>query len=108
MAMASGVEARVPFLDQGVVDLAATCWPHNLKPGAQPAKQTVITDVIDPDAGARVRRHGTCGLNRLWQQFGPPMKPSQGPCTGRRHQPGHLDRPPTHQLDGQAVVPAAL
>jgi predicted amidohydrolase len=31
---------------------------------------TVISDVLDLDAVSRVRRFGTAGLNRLWQQFG--------------------------------------
>jgi predicted amidohydrolase len=30
---------------------------------------TVISDVLDLDAVDRVRRHGTAGLNRLWDQF---------------------------------------
>lgn len=29
---------------------------------------TVLTDVIDFDAVARVREYGTCGLNRIWAQ----------------------------------------
>ena len=32
---------------------------------------TVISDVLDLDAVSRVRRFGTVGLNRLWQQFRP-------------------------------------
>jgi predicted amidohydrolase len=31
---------------------------------------TVISDVLDLDAVARVRRYGTAGLNRMWEQFG--------------------------------------
>src|SRR3954449_6882663 len=31
---------------------------------------TVISDVLDLDAVHRVRRYGTAGLNRLWEQFG--------------------------------------
>ena len=30
---------------------------------------TVISDVLDLDAVTRVRRYGTAGLNRMWQQF---------------------------------------
>jgi len=30
---------------------------------------TVISDVLDLDAVTRVRRYGTTGLNRMWQQF---------------------------------------
>jgi predicted amidohydrolase len=30
---------------------------------------TVISDVLDLDAVTRVRRYGTAGLNRLWEQF---------------------------------------
>jgi predicted amidohydrolase len=31
----------------------------------------VLTDVIDLDEVTRVRRYGTAGLNRLWDQFAP-------------------------------------
>ncbi|MDX1875523.1 carbon-nitrogen hydrolase family protein [Mycolicibacterium sp. 120266] len=41
---------------------------RNQLPGAETA---VLTDVLDLAEAARVRHHGTAGLNRLWEQFRP-------------------------------------
>jgi predicted amidohydrolase len=35
----------------------------------------VLTDVLDFDEVTRVRRYGTAGLNRMWQQFRPDDEP---------------------------------
>src|SRR5699024_1149033 len=33
------------------------------------ASPTVLTDVLDLDTVTKVRRYGTCGLNRMWAQM---------------------------------------
>lgn len=35
------------------------------------AEECVLSDVIDLEESRRVRRHGTAGLNRVWEQFQP-------------------------------------
>jgi predicted amidohydrolase len=48
---------------------------------------TVISDVLDLDAVTRVRRYGTAGLNRLWQQFGDADPVLELPLYGGRIDP---------------------
>jgi predicted amidohydrolase len=48
---------------------------------------TVISDVLDLDAVVRVRRYGTTGLNRLWDQFGDGDTPLELPLYGGRISP---------------------
>jgi hypothetical protein len=49
---------------------------------------TVISDVLDLDAVSRVRRFGTAGLNRLWQQFGDGDQALELPLYHGRIDPG--------------------
>jgi predicted amidohydrolase len=48
---------------------------------------TVLTDVLDLDDVTRVRRYGTAGLNRMWDQFGPADEPLELPLYGGRIDP---------------------
>lgn len=48
---------------------------------------TTLTDVIDLDEVANVRRYGTAGLNRLWQQFRPDDQPLELPLYQGRIDP---------------------
>jgi predicted amidohydrolase len=48
---------------------------------------TVLTDVLDLDDVTRVRKYGTAGLNRLWDQFGPADDPLELPLYGGRIDP---------------------
>jgi predicted amidohydrolase len=52
------------------------------------AGPTVITDVLDLDAVTRVRRYGTAGLNRVWDQFGDGDATLELPLYGGRIDPG--------------------
>jgi predicted amidohydrolase len=47
---------------------------------------TVLTDVLDLDDVTRVRRYGTAGLNRVWDQFDPADDPLELPLYR-----GHID-----------------
>lgn len=47
----------------------------------------VLTDVVDFDDVARVRRYGTAGLNRMWEQFRPDDQPVELPVYGGRIDP---------------------
>ncbi|MDT8912298.1 carbon-nitrogen hydrolase family protein [Amycolatopsis sp. PS_44_ISF1] len=47
-----------------------------------------LTDVIDLDEVANVRRYGTAGLNRIWQQFRPGDPVLELPLYGGRIDPG--------------------
>lgn len=47
----------------------------------------VLTDVLDFDEVARVRRFGTAGLNRMWDQFRPGDAPLELPAYGGRIDP---------------------
>lgn len=47
----------------------------------------VLTDVIDLDDVARVREHGTAGLNRVWAQFRPDDRPLDLPAYQGRIDP---------------------
>ncbi|MET8869889.1 carbon-nitrogen hydrolase family protein [Nonomuraea sp. NPDC004580] len=49
---------------------------------------TVLTDVLDLDDVARVRRHGTAGLNRVWSQFTDADRPIDLPLYQGRIDPG--------------------
>ena len=48
---------------------------------------TVLTDVVDLDQCASVRRYGTSGLNRMRQQFGPGDPPLELPLYSGRIDP---------------------
>lgn len=43
------------------------------------AEECVLSDVIDLEESRRVRRHGTAGLNRVWEQFRPGDTPLRLP-----------------------------
>lgn len=51
------------------------------------AEDTTLTDVIDLDEVTKVRRYGTCGLNRPWSQFGPHDTALELPLYGGRIDP---------------------
>lgn len=51
------------------------------------AESVVLTDVIDLGEAARVREHGTAGLNRVWEQFRPGDAPLDLPLYGGRIDP---------------------
>lgn len=53
-------------------------------PGAETA---VLSDVLDLAEAARVRRFGTAGLNRLWEQFQPGDTPLELPMYGGKIDP---------------------
>lgn len=53
-------------------------------PGAETA---VLTDVLDLDEAGRVRRFGTAGLNRVWEQFRPGDATVELPLYGGRIDP---------------------
>ncbi|MBW0101066.1 carbon-nitrogen hydrolase family protein [Pseudonocardia sp. KRD291] len=55
---------------------------------APSAESCVLTDVLDLDEADRVRRYGTAGLNRLWQQFRPDDVPLDLPLYAGRIDPG--------------------
>jgi predicted amidohydrolase len=48
---------------------------------------TVLTDVLDLDEVARVRRFGTAGLNRMWEQFSAADPPLELPIYSGRIDP---------------------
>jgi predicted amidohydrolase len=48
---------------------------------------TVLSDVLDLDEVERVRRFGTCALNRMWNQFGDGDRPLELPLYGGRIDP---------------------
>ncbi|KAA0120322.1 carbon-nitrogen hydrolase family protein [Mycolicibacterium sp. P9-22] len=51
------------------------------------AEKVVLTDVLDLAEVARVRHHGTAGLNRLWEQFRPGDTPIALPLYGGKIDP---------------------
>lgn len=51
------------------------------------AETAVLTDVLDLAEAARVRLHGTAGLNRLWEQFRPGDTPVALPLYGGKIDP---------------------
>lgn len=51
------------------------------------AETAVLTDVLDLAEAARVRHHGTAGLNRLWEQFQPGDTPVALPLYGGKIDP---------------------
>ncbi|MFI9246574.1 carbon-nitrogen hydrolase family protein [Streptomyces sp. NPDC053086] len=48
---------------------------------------TILTDVIDLDDVTRVRRYGTAGVNRMWDQFTDTDAPIELPLYGGRLDP---------------------
>jgi predicted amidohydrolase len=46
------------------------------------AESTILTDVLDLEHVARVRRYGTAGLTRMWDQFQPEDQPLSLPLYG--------------------------
>ncbi|MFD7819206.1 carbon-nitrogen hydrolase family protein [Streptomyces sp. NPDC059785] len=54
---------------------------------APSAEDCVLTDVIDLGETDRVRRYGTAGLNRPWEQFGPGDAPVELPLYSGRIDP---------------------
>lgn len=51
------------------------------------AESCALTDVIDLSEAARVRRYGTAGLNRVWEQFQPGDVPVDLPLYGGKIDP---------------------
>lgn len=51
------------------------------------AENCALTDVIDLEEAARVRRFGTAGLNRVWEQFQPGDTPLELPLYGGKIDP---------------------
>ena len=51
------------------------------------ASDSTLTDVIDLDEVSNVRRYGTAGLNRVWDQFRPGDAPLELPLYGGRIDP---------------------
>jgi predicted amidohydrolase len=51
------------------------------------AEEVVLTDVLDLTEAGRVRRYGTAGLNRLWDQFQPGDTPLDLPLYAGRIDP---------------------
>jgi predicted amidohydrolase len=63
--------------------------PEGLVRTAAPSEaETVLTDVLDLDAVARVRTYGTAGLNRMWSQFTEDDAPLDLPLYQGRLDPG--------------------
>jgi predicted amidohydrolase len=52
------------------------------------AEESVLSDVIDLEAARQVRRYGTAGLNRVWEQFLPDDAPLDLPLYSGRIQSG--------------------
>jgi predicted amidohydrolase len=77
--------------------------------------ETVLTDVLDLDAVARVRTYGTAGLNRMWSQFTDADAPLDLPLYGGRIHPARwhpADRPASsrsghHDPDPDVTTPSA-
>ncbi|MBY8878267.1 carbon-nitrogen hydrolase family protein [Actinacidiphila acidipaludis] len=65
---------------------------------------TTLTDVIDLDQVANVRRFGTAALNRPWQQFRPDDRPLDLPLYGGRIDPATWSGA-TAPLSGQPARP---
>jgi predicted amidohydrolase len=66
------------------------------------AEATVLTDVLDLEHVARVRKYGTAGLTRVWDQFLPGDQPLSLPLYGgridpRRWNPDHRLMPEAHE-----------
>ena len=64
---------------------------------------TVLTDVLDLEHVARVRKYGTAGLTRVWDQFQPGDQPLElplylGRIDPRRWNPDHRLRPKSPDL----------
>jgi predicted amidohydrolase len=57
---------------------------------------TVLTDVLDLEHVARVRKYGTAGLTRMWEQFQPEDQPLLLPLYGGRIDPQRWN--PDHRL----------
>ena len=58
-----------------------------VRTSAAQADRTVLTDVLDMDHVARVRKYGTAGLTRPWQQFLPGDQPLALPLYGGQNTP---------------------
>lgn len=63
---------------------------------AQGKGEEVLTAVIDFDEVERVRREGTAGTNRMWNQFHPGESPIPLPIYGGRIDPATWTPQPTH------------
>lgn len=63
---------------------------------ASGAERTVLTDVLDLDHVPRVRKFGTAGLTRIWDQFQPTDQPLSLPLYGGRIDPQRWN--PDHRL----------
>jgi predicted amidohydrolase len=71
------------------------------------AEATVLTDVLDLEHVARVRKYGTAGLTRVWDQFQPGDQPLALPLYGgeidpQRWHPDH--RLMSKSLDGEDQI----
>lgn len=62
------------------------------------AERTVLTDVLDLEQVPRVRRYGTVGLTRPWDQFGPTDAPLELPLYGGSIRPERWN-PKNYQPD---------
>lgn len=74
LARASAIQNQVFVLSVNAAAPSATgrsiiVDPEGLVRAQAPSESaTYLTDVLDIDAVSRVREHGTCGLNRMWEQ----------------------------------------
>jgi predicted amidohydrolase len=70
----------------------------------------VLTDVLDLDEVTRVRRFGTAGLNRMWEQFTEADAPLELPAYSGRIEPARwaprVPRPEPTQPGARPVEPA--
>jgi predicted amidohydrolase len=64
------------------------------------AEATVLTDVLDLEHVSRVRKYGTAGLTRVWDQFQPGDLPLSLPLYGGRIDPQRWN--PDHRLMPEA------
>ncbi|MGW2184018.1 hypothetical protein ACWCXX_39870 [Streptomyces sp. NPDC001732] len=58
---------------------------------------TTLTDVVDLDEVVNVRRYGTAGLNRIWEQFRPGDPALELPLYGGRIDPATWNPATTHE-----------
>jgi predicted amidohydrolase len=63
---------------------------------------TVLTDVLDFEHVARVRKYGTAGLTRVWDQFRPGDQPLHMPIYAGRIDPRTWN--PDHRLTSEALA----
>jgi formamidase len=97
VARASAIVNQVAIISLNAASPAGTGRSVHVGPEGQPrweagAGEEVLVDVVDFEAVARVREHGSFGMNRLWDEFDRLAPGLELPMYGRlRPRPGRTD-----------------